>query len=107
MFDMHPRVETWVKNDHLGFVVPYRNAGIRRDYLPDFIVRLTDGQYLVIEIKGLIRDGDVKATAAQRWCAAVTNDGRFERWTYHLVRHPSDLSQVLERQPAYPVARAA
>lgn len=96
--DTHARVQAWVKNDHLGFTVPYRNAGVRREYLPDFIVRLTDGQFLVIEIKGLIRDGDVKATAAHRWCAAVNNDGRFGHWTYHLVRHPADLGKVVTQQ---------
>ena len=107
VLDTHARVAAWVKNDHLGFVVPYRNAGIRRDYLPDFVVRLIDGQYLVIEIKGQIRDGDVKAVAAQRWCAAVNNDGRFGRWSYHLVRHPADLGKVLRDQPAVPGEKAA
>jgi type III restriction enzyme len=105
--DTHTRVQAWVKNDHLGFTVPYRNAGVRRDYLPDFIVRLTDAQFLIVEIKGLIRDGDVKATAAQRWCAAMNNDGRFGLWSYHLVRHPGDLGKVLEQQPAIPTQKAA
>ncbi len=86
-----------MKNDHLGFVVPYRKDGIRRNYLPDFIVELVDGQFIVVEIKGQLGDGEIKAAAAQRWCAAVNNDGRFGRWTYYLVRHPGDLGKVLDQ----------
>jgi hypothetical protein len=36
-------VASWVKNDHLGFIVPYRKDGIRRRDLPDLIVALTTG----------------------------------------------------------------
>jgi type III restriction enzyme len=98
--DTHSRVRRWVKNDHLGFVVPYRKDGIRRNYLPDFIVELHDGPFLIVEIKGQIGDGEIKAAAAQRWCTAVNNDGRFGAWTYHLVRHPGDLGKILDLQAA-------
>lgn len=84
-----------MKNDHLGFVVPYRKDGIRRNYLPDFIVELNDGRRLIIEIKGQLGDAEIKAAAAQRWCTAINNDGRFGAWTYHLVRHPGDMGKVL------------
>lgn len=105
--DSHSRVRRWVKNDHLGFVVPYRKDGTRRNYLPDFIVELHDGQFLIVEIKGQIGDGLIKAAAAQRWCTAVNNDGRFGTWTYHLVMHPGDLAKVLDLQPTMPQSRAA
>ena len=98
--DTHSRVRRWVKNDHLGFTVPYRKDGIRRTYLPDFIVQLDDGQYLIAEIKGQMGDGEIKAAAAQRWCTAVNNDGRFGTWSYHLVMHPGSLSKVLVQQLA-------
>ena len=105
--DAHLRVARWVKNDHLGFVVRYRKDGAGHDYLPDFIVQLIDGQFLVIEIKGVVRDGEIKATAAKRRCAAVNNDGRFGRWGYHLVRHPADLGTVIDKQSVAPVPAAA
>ena len=105
--DTNPRVRRWVKNDHLGFVVPYRKDGIRRNYLPDFIVELFDAQFLVVEIKGQLGDAEIKAAAAQRWCAAVNNDGRFGQWTYHLVRHPGDLGKILDQQPAVSKQAAA
>ena len=95
-FDAHEAVARWVKNDHLGFVVPYRKDGVRRRYLPDFIVDLASGEHLVVEIKGQTGDAEVKAAAAHRWCSAVNNDGRFGRWTYHIVRQPPDLTKVLD-----------
>ena len=94
--DSHAAVVRWVKNDHLGFVVPYRKDGTRRHYLPDFIVELTDDDRLIVEIKGQIGDAEIKAAAAQRWCQAVNNDGRFGRWSYHLVRQPPELIKVID-----------
>ena len=94
--DAHPGVAHWVKNDHLGFQVPYRKDGVRRRYLPDFIVDLVTGERMVVEIKGQIGDAEVKAAAAQRWCNAVNNDGRFGLWSYHLVRQPPDLMSLLD-----------
>ena len=85
----------WVKNDHLGFQVPYRKDGVRRRYLPDFIVELANGQRLMVEIKGQTGDAEVKAAAAHRWCNAVNNDGRFGHWSYHLVKQPPDLLKLL------------
>lgn len=37
-----PSVAAYVKNDHLGFGIPYVHQGISRLYLPDFLVRLAD-----------------------------------------------------------------
>lgn len=100
--DAHPRVRRWVKNDHLGFVVPYRKDGVRKNYLPDFLVDLTNDLRLIVEIKGQTGDAEIKAAAAHRWCNAVNNDGRFGQWSYHLVRHPADLSKVLDELVSEP-----
>ena len=95
--DAHQGVRCWAKNDHLGFQVPYRKDGVRRRYLPDFIVDLANGKRLVVEIKGQTGDAaEVKAAAAHRWCSAVNNDGRFGRWSYHLVWQPPDLTKLLD-----------
>lgn len=96
--DAHAAVLRWVKNDHLGFQVPYRKDGVRRRYLPDFIVDLTNGERLIVEIKGQTGDAEVKAAAAHRWCNAVNNDGRFGRWSYHLVKQPPDLMKLLDER---------
>ena len=60
--EAHPRVRAYVKNQNLGFEVPYRYGSEPRRYLPDFIVLVDDGQattplHLVVEIKGYPRRG--------------------------------------------------
>jgi hypothetical protein len=66
--DAHPGVARWVKNDHLGFVIPYRKRNIQARYIPDFVVVLDNGLQLIVEVKGQYDDdADVKAKAAERW----------------------------------------
>lgn len=57
-------------------------------YTPDFIVRLQDGSYLLLETKGR-EDLEVpmKARAAAEWCAAAAKEGA--AWSYVYV--PEDL----------------
>jgi hypothetical protein len=43
---------------------------------------MTDGSFLVVEIKGQEGDAAIKKAAGERWCKAVTNDGRFGNWAY-------------------------
>jgi type III restriction enzyme len=50
--DNSPHVAAWVKNDHLGFEVLYIDRGVVRKYRPDFLIRLTTGDMLVLETKG-------------------------------------------------------
>jgi type III restriction enzyme len=53
--DRNPHVAAWVKNDHLGFEVLYIHRGVVRRYRPDFIIRLTTGEHLILETKGKSR----------------------------------------------------
>lgn len=92
----HPTVRAWVKNDRLGLVVQYRKDGVGRKYLPDFIVELNDGRHLLVEIKGQAGDAAIKKAAAERWCRAVSNDGRFGKWSYHLCFGALELKAVLD-----------
>jgi hypothetical protein len=39
-----PAVRSYVKNQGLGFTIPYTIDGQRRSYVPDFIARLDDGR---------------------------------------------------------------
>jgi type III restriction enzyme len=96
ILDSHPAVAAWVKNDRLGFVVPYRKDGTAKRYLPDFIVELTSGSHLIVEIKGQAGDALVKKAAAERWCRAVTNDGQFGRWDYRLCFAVQELTLALD-----------
>ena len=40
MLDHHDSVAAFVKNDHLGFEIPYVHEGRSYTYVPDFLVRL-------------------------------------------------------------------
>lgn len=86
----HPRVLAYVKNQGLGFEVPYRNGPTTRRYVPDFIIRLDDGRgpadplNLVLEVKGY-RDEDAKMkaqTMKEMWVPGVNNLKRFGRWGF-------------------------
>ena len=86
--EAHPRVRSYVKNQGLGFDVPYVMGGIPRKYLPDFIVRIDDGGSdllnLIVEIKGF-RDEDAKEKANTMhayWVPGVNNLKRFGRWAF-------------------------
>lgn len=94
--DVHPAVEAWVKNDHLGLQIRYRKGGRPHHYIPDFIVRLMDGRHLIVEVKGELGDAELKKTGALRWCAGVNRDGRFGPWSYHLLKTPVDLMKLLD-----------
>jgi len=41
--DTHPRVAAFVKNQGLGFAIPYLHNGQQHSYIPDYIVRVEDG----------------------------------------------------------------
>jgi type III restriction enzyme len=86
--ESHPRVLAYVKNQSLGFEVPYLMAGQRRKYLPDFIVRIDDGQpeplNLTVEIKGY-RGEDAKEKASTMrayWVPGVNNLVHYGRWAF-------------------------
>lgn len=95
--DHHPAVDAFVKNDGLGFSIPYQHRQTVHDYIPDFLVRLHTGTMLILEIKGFDPLADVKATAAQRWIQAVNASRRFGRWWYEVVRRPSDVVGAIDR----------
>lgn len=96
LLDSHPGVKKWVKNDRLGFFIPYRKRGIPANYVPDFIVVTDTDQYVIVETKGqMTDDADVKAKAAQRWTDAVNRLGQYGRWHYLLVSDPGRVGLML------------
>ena len=82
-------VACYVRNDHLEFNIPYELYGEPRAYEPDFIVRLSNGVHVVVEIKGRSRDDtSAKHQAAQRWVTAVNHWGRLGEWDFLVCRDP-------------------
>lgn len=91
-----PHVTAYARNDHLEFNIPYELYGIPSVYEPDFLVRLTNGLHIVLEIKGQYRgDTDAKHQAARRWVDAVNNWGKLGKWAFMVCRDPQKLGAML------------
>lgn len=80
----------YVKNQGLGFDVPYRSGTKAGIYRPDFIFLLDDGKgeddplHIVVEIKGYRREDakDKASTMEDYWIPAVNSLGTFGRWVF-------------------------
>ena len=95
--DRNKYVSAWVKNDHLGYEIPYVYQGAVHKYRPDFIIRLVDGSYLVVETKGRDTQKDkIKRSYLNEWVEAVNADGRFDKWQWAVSFHPKDIGKILE-----------
>ena len=103
--ELNSNVAAYVKNDHLGFTIPYVHKGRSHSYLTDFLVRLKKRgsddvtRTLIIEVSGSQKSpGPTKAkaeTARNSWCAAVNNHGGFGRWGYTEMTNPLDFKACL------------
>ena len=86
-----PRVLAYVKNQGLGFIVPYLVGSSSHRYYPDFIVKVDDGVEgdplnLVLEVKGW---HDLDENLAEKintmeslWIPGVNNLKKFGRWAF-------------------------
>src|SRR5258707_11159594 len=92
------RIVSYVRNDHLGLVIPYEYEGVEHSYEPDFLVRITSGRTAVLEIKGFI-DNQTRAKhdAAGRWITAVNNWGELGHWDFVVLRDPHELAPLIEK----------
>ncbi|HNR47052.1 MAG TPA: hypothetical protein PKO03_08275, partial [Anaerolineaceae bacterium] len=98
-----PEVICYVKNQGLGFYIPYTMNGEARDYEPDFIVRmqLAEGQLLnlILEVSGRDRkDKAAKvATARSLWIPAINNHGGFGRWAFIEITDPWNVKTLVRQ----------
>jgi type III restriction enzyme len=96
--DRNQNVRAWVKNDHIGFEITYSFKGIIHKFRPDYLVRLTKGKTLILEVKG--QDDQQQHTKREflsEWVRAVNGQGGFGQWTADVSRHPKDVLEILER----------
>ena len=92
--EAHTATISYVKNQALGFEVPYRSGSTPRRYVPDFIVQLDDGHgeddplNLIIEVKGYRGlDEQIKAeTMTNLWVPGVNNLKAYGRWDFRELR---------------------
>ena len=96
ILDDSPAVAAWVKNDHLGFEIPYLYQGVVHKYRPDFLVRLTSGEMLILETKGQDSEQDqVKRRYLDEWVQAVNAYGGFDHWRWAVAHHPGEIRGIL------------
>jgi type III restriction enzyme len=97
---------SYVKNQQLGFYIPYTLAGDEHHYMPDFIARINDGKgkddllNLIIEVTGE-RDKEKEAkvaTAKSLWIPAINNHGEFSRWAFLEISDPWDAKNTIKSQ---------
>jgi len=106
LLEVLPPVAAYVKNDHVGFTIPYAYQGRSRQYLPDFLVRLqpldddTQTRTLLVEVSGSHKPpGPTKEkadTVRDLWLPAVNNHGGFGRWSYCELTNPAMFRPDLE-----------
>jgi type III restriction enzyme len=103
-------VRAYVKNQNLGFAIPYTFNGEAHDYYPDFLVRInapwSSGDSpapmpsclnLILECTGQKKkDKEAKVTTAQSlWVPAVNNRGGFGRWAFLEIEDPWDAQNAI------------
>ncbi|MDP9367976.1 MAG: restriction endonuclease subunit R, partial [Chloroflexota bacterium] len=99
-------VVCYVKNQGLGFTVPYTLDGDERSYVPDFVVRVDDGQgredllNLIVEVSGQAKKDKAEKvrTARQLWVPAVNNHGGFGRWAFVEMTDPWDAKNAIRAE---------
>lgn len=92
------KVSAWAKNDHLGFEILYIFKGVVRKYRPDFLIRLTNGKTLVLEVKG--REDEQSKTKRKfldEWVLAVNSHGGFGKWCADVSYSIGDLKGIIEK----------
>jgi type III restriction enzyme len=96
-FDKSDLVESFVKNDHLGFTIIYNHKGVIRKFYPDFILRLANGDCMVLETKGIdSQQNQTKREYLNEWINAVNNHGGFGKWHWDVSFHPSDIEGLVK-----------
>ena len=95
--DHNEEVRAWVKNDHLGFEILYTFKGVVRKYRPDFIIKLKNDNFLILETKGQETQKDkTKQGFLDEWVRAVNEKGGFSKWSWAVSYNPSDLPEILQ-----------
>ena len=98
VFEKREQVLAYAKNDHLGFHIYYMWAGSRRRYVPDFLVRLSCGKILVLEIKGTDSpQNKAKRDALNEWVRAINATGGFGRWSWDVAFKPEKVQDIITK----------
>lgn len=89
-------VAAWAKNDHLDFTVRYLWKGSTRNFVPDYLIRFTNGKTLVLEVKGQDSEQNkAKRAAMQTWVKTINEQGGFGQWCFDVVFDPAKIMDVI------------
>ncbi|MDD4429470.1 MAG: DEAD/DEAH box helicase family protein [Paludibacter sp.] len=98
-------VKSFIKNDHLGFFILYNFNGVIRKYYPDFMIRLINGEYLILETKGVDnQQNQTKRDFLNEWVKAVNTHGGFGKWNWDVSFHPADIEEKIKKHLEYQFA---
>ena len=95
---------SYVKNQGLGFTIPYTIDGQQKNYTPDFIAHVRDRKdspddllNLIIEVSGRdFGDKAIKvATACNLWIPSVNNHSVYGRWAFVEVVDPNNAKNTI------------
>ncbi|OEC39916.1 type III restriction endonuclease subunit R [Pseudomonas sp. 1D4] len=97
VLEKRKEVESFAKNDHLGFNIYYLWRGSKRRFVPDFLIKLANGKQLVLEIKGEDSEQNrAKRMALDAWVRAVNSRGGFGTWCWDVVKgEPAGVDDVI------------
>ncbi len=92
------QLSAYAKNDHLGFQVYYLWNGARRRFVPDFLIRLSSGKVLILEIKGEDSPQNrAKRDALDAWVRGVNEKGGFGVWAWDVAFEPAQIQDIIVR----------
>ena len=95
------QVVAYAKNDHLGFQIYYLWNGARRRFIPDFLIRLSNGKTLVLEIKGEDSEQNrAKRSALDAWVKGVNAKGGFGTWCWDVAFQPAQIHDIVQKHGA-------
>lgn len=87
--ERYPLTRAYVKNQGLGFEIPYRYGSDTRMYVPDFIaivetLRKQHPVYLIVEVMGYRREDakHKKNAVEQYWVPSINRLGTYGRWEF-------------------------
>jgi len=97
-------LKKYVKNDHLGFAIPYTLGGFHKNYYPDFIcsIEKKDGSNLnlILEVSGEDKEDKRQkvSTAQSLWIPAVNNlKNELGLWAFDEIVNPDDTISVVKK----------
>ncbi len=91
-------VLVYAKNDHLGFQIHYLWNGVRRRFVPDFLIRLANGKMLILEIKGEDSEQNrAKRASLDVWIQGVNSKGGFGDWCWDVAFQPAQIQDILTK----------